>query len=107
MAAAAAKVTRRLAYLPPAYKIDTVALSFQIFSGQTIVESVLTCRPNPGVPPTPAGFPPLVLHRGKDVAVKSVSIGGAAVTYSTPDGELQVPLTAEQGACSSSWRRMA
>jgi aminopeptidase N len=50
--------THRLAYTPPAFLVDTVALDFQLDEQQTVVDATLTLRRNPAA----AATGPLVLH---------------------------------------------
>ena len=73
MATATVTTISRLDYKAPDFTTTAVHLSFDIHDGHTAVRARLT------VSRRTAGAAPLVLHRGKEAALQSVTIGGAAL----------------------------
>jgi len=89
-------ITRRLDYAPPPFKIETVALDFQIFDGETRVTATLrVAARGGGGAAAPAS---LFLHKGKDVTLVSARVAGALVEAAAADGGVALPVPAGAAA---------
>ena len=95
-----APVTLRADYAPPAYRIRSVDLSFDLDPAKTIVASRMTIERNPDAAPQP-----LRLH-GEDLNLMRVLADGESVSFRHEDGALVID-NPPAAACSRSARPRA
>ena len=83
-----ATVVRRAEYAPPAYRIRSVELTFDLDPAKTIVGAKLAVERNAALAPDGAP-PPLRLH-GEELTLLRVQIDGAGVAFRLDGGDLVV-----------------